>query len=262
MKVYLDLVFFMNFAFDFLLLLTVSLVLKRHASYRRLLFGAFVGSISLVCLFLPMNSFTLFLFKIILSIIMILIAFGFHDRNTFIKNFGYLYFVSILLGGFLYFLNTQFSYKQEGLIFFFEGLSINIIFLFIASPIILFLYVKQTQKLVHFRKTNVQVDLYFEDGREYHVLGFIDTGNQLRDPYKKRSVVLLSLDSFQVPFEEAILVPYRTLDHTGIIRCMEAKRLVIDQKREYFHVLVGKSEKAFTIPGVDLILPNEYFHES
>lgn len=38
MKVYLDLVFFLNFAFDFLLLLTVSLILKRHASYRRLLF--------------------------------------------------------------------------------------------------------------------------------------------------------------------------------------------------------------------------------
>jgi len=53
---------------------------------------------------------------------------------------------SVILGGFLYFLDTEFSYKHEGLIFYFNALSINFILLLIISPIILYLYIRCLKK--------------------------------------------------------------------------------------------------------------------
>ena len=76
MKIYLDLVFFMNFFFDLLLLLTVKLVLKKKTTWFRIIGGALIGAVSLVMLFLPLNSFTLFVVKILMSIFMIRVTFG------------------------------------------------------------------------------------------------------------------------------------------------------------------------------------------
>ena len=74
---------------------------------------------------------------------MVLITFNFKNIRYTLKNLFYLYITSVVLGGFLYFLNIEFSYKQVGLVFYHNGLSINFIVLIIASPIILFAYVKQ-----------------------------------------------------------------------------------------------------------------------
>ena len=58
---------------------------------------------------------------------MLLVTFGIKDRSYFIKNFLYLYIISIILGGFLYYLNLEFSYKNVGIVFFHNGYSINFI---------------------------------------------------------------------------------------------------------------------------------------
>ena len=70
MKVYLDLVMFINFFLDFLLLLGVSIILKRNVSIKRVILGSFFGGISILILFIPMNNIMLFIFKLVISIIM------------------------------------------------------------------------------------------------------------------------------------------------------------------------------------------------
>ena len=117
LKIYLDLIFIINFMFDFLLLLTVKIVLKKKVKCYRILLASFFGAFSIFFLFLKLNSITLFLLKVIISLIMIIISFGITSINEFIKNTLYLYFVSIILGGFLYYLNLEFSYDNIGLIF-------------------------------------------------------------------------------------------------------------------------------------------------
>ena len=48
MIVYVEVIFIINFIFDFCLLLTVDLLLKRHVSYKRVLLGALVGEASML----------------------------------------------------------------------------------------------------------------------------------------------------------------------------------------------------------------------
>ncbi len=54
---------------------------------------------------------------------------------------------SVILGGFLYLLDVEFSYKREGLIFYFNGLSINYLLLLILGPLILGLYIYEHKSL-------------------------------------------------------------------------------------------------------------------
>ena len=145
MTVYIDVLLFLNFAFDFLLLLTTSVVLKRNAKMFNLFVGAFIGSFSILVLFLNVNSVQLFLIKIYLSILMCLFAFHYKNLKYLLVNVGIFYLVSILLGGFLYLLNIEFSYRHDGLIFYNNGLSINVVILFIICPIILYIYIKQAK---------------------------------------------------------------------------------------------------------------------
>lgn len=258
MKVYLDLVFFLNFAFDFLLLISVSYLLKRNASLFRIGLGGFVGAISILFLFFKLSSFTLFLLKFLISILMILTTFGFKTIRYTLKNLLYLYTSSILLGGFLYFLNIQFSYKNEGLIFFHNGLSINFVLLLIFGPVILYIYIKQIKSLKEHVTTHHEVDLHLEDGKVLKMNGFLDTGNRLVDPYSKKPVVLVYTDQIDFSYETGILVPFTTLQENGILKCVKVPSLVVDRTFVFHDVLVGLSDAPFQIDGVNLILHCSY----
>ena len=142
-KIYVDLVLLLNFGFDLVLLFGVAIILRRQTNLKRLLLGALIGSITILAMFIEMSSFMLFIIKILISILMVLVVFGYQDIRYFFNNLFYLYTSSILLGGFLYFLNLEFSYKNDGLVFYFNGLSVNVLVLIVLSPIIIYSYVKQ-----------------------------------------------------------------------------------------------------------------------
>lgn len=103
MKIYLDLLFFLNFGFDFILLLVVSIILRRNVSLTRIVLGGLIGGLSIFILFLKINSFELFILKILISIIMILASFSYKNIKYFMKNFFFLYSASMILEAFYIF---------------------------------------------------------------------------------------------------------------------------------------------------------------
>lgn len=256
MKIYLDLVFFINFIFDLLLLITVKIILKRKTKWYKLLIGSLIGSLSLAVLFLKMNSITLFLIKVIISIFMILITFGFSSRSDFIKNILYLYFISIIMGGFLYYLNLEFSYKNIGLVFFHNGFSINFIFLLILSPIILYFYIKQDRELKNINNYYYHVELHYKN-KIYSYNGYLDTGNKVYDPYFHKPVILLYDNKFP-KISKPIYIPYQTLEHSGILSCFKADKIVLDGNKIINKPLVAISMDSFKIDNIQILLHKDY----
>ena len=202
MTIYLDLVFLINLFFDFILLTATKYILKQSTKLYRLILGSFIGSLSIFLLFLDINSLELFIFKIIISIFMILISFG---KKDFIKNYIYFYIISIFLGGSMYFLNYTFSSKHQGLIFFSNGISINFIVMIILSPIIIYYYVKEYKNYKNTTSNCHLVSLYINN-KKYNLKGYLDTGNTLIDPYKKRGVILLNMDNFKIKNNNKFIV--------------------------------------------------------
>lgn len=256
MKVYVDLVLFLNFGFDLILLFGVAIILRRQTTLKRLLLGALVGSITILAMFISISSFMLFLLKVIISILMVIIVFGYRDIRYFSKNLFYLYTSSIVLGGFLYFLNLTCSYKNEGLVFYFNGLSVNVIVLIIFSPIIIYVYVKQGLMLKNHYSNYYHVDIYLNDKEVIPATAFMDTGNKLEDPYKKRPIILISKDLINFDFAKykVVLVPYDAVNHHGLLKCIVPNKIFIQGIGFRDNFLVGLTEDKIMIDGVDCIM--------
>lgn len=254
MKIYIDLIMILNFFFDFILLLTVTIILKRNVTIKRIIFGSFIGGLSMLFLFFDFTTLSLFIFKIFISILMVLISFGYYNLKYTFKNLLYLYSTSMILGGFLYFLNISFSYKQKGLIFYNNGLSINFIFLIIFSPIILYLYIKQGIWL-KYNYNNYYNVIIIVDNKEIKCNGFLDTGNNLTDPITKKPVILIDIDIDTNYY----FIPYSGVSK-GLIKCFKADKVIINEKT-YEKVIIGVLKNKIKIDGIDCLLNKKLLEE-
>lgn len=262
MTVYLDLVLFLNFAFDFLLLLAVNIVLKRNVKLRRILLGSIIGSLSILFLFIKLNSFTLFLLKMIISIIMSLVTFKYKSIKYTFNNLLYLYMISTILGGFLYLLNIEFSYKQEGLVFYFKGLSINFIILIIIAPIIIYIYIRQAKLLKINYSCYYKIEIVFKNNQSIILNAFLDTGNKLKDPITKKGIILINKEVLKGKYNirSPMYIPYNGLNNHGLLKCFGPKYVIIEDKI-YTNYLIGISDNKINIDGVDCLLNYKLMEE-
>jgi len=249
MKIYIDLVMILNFFFDFILLLSVSILLRRNVSIYKIMIGAFIGGLSILFLFINISSFELFIFKIIISIIMTLISFGYKSLKYTFKNLLYLYTASIILGGFLYFLNIEFSYKNIGLVFINNGLSINVIFLIIFCPFIIYIYVKQGIWLKANYSNYYKINIYINDNK-YSFNAFLDTGNNLTEPITNKPVILVDKE---LKCDNFFYIPYKTITNNGLIKCIKADKVEINGVSKY-KVIIGLLDEKIKIDGIDCLL--------
>ena len=127
MVIYIDILILVNFLFDFLLLLTVNIALKRYTKIFRLLLASLFGEITLISLFIQASPVFLSLLKIGMSIIMCLIAFKYQNIIYTFYNILYLWMLSIILGGFVYYFMIE---------------EINYLLIIFIAPFILYLFIK------------------------------------------------------------------------------------------------------------------------
>ncbi len=240
MKVYLDLIMILNFFIDFLLLCTVNTLLKRNVSIYKIIAGAFIGGCSTILLFLKVTNIILLLFKFIISLIMVLITFQYNSFIYTCKNLIYLYSSSIILGGFLYFLDLQTNYTD---------LSLNLMVLVIFCPFILYIYIRQGMWL----KTNYSN--YFKvvlkhNNTEYQLNAFLDTGNKLTDIYTNKPVILIDKN---IDLDKYFFIPYQGINQNGLIKCFKAQSLEVN-KKIYKNVIIGILEHKIKIDGINCLL--------
>ena len=233
MKIYLDLILIINFIIDYLLLYGTKKILKNKTSIKRILLGSIIGSISSLLMIYQNNI----IMKILLSILIIIITFGI---NNIIKNITYFYLLSIILGGTLYLFDLN-IYK------------LNYQILLIISPILIYLYIKENIKYKNIYLNNYIVEIYINN-KLYKLEGMIDTGNELKDPYKKRSIILVNINLDYRQFKY-LFVPFNALNTQGIIPCIKPDKIIINNKI-FTNYLIGLSKDKFHLNGVECILPN------
>ena len=260
MKVYIDLVFLLNCYLDFLLLLTTAITLKRDTSLKRILLGTLVGSLTVFWLFFSMSNFLLFLLKIIMALLMVIVTFKYKDLKYTGINFLYFYMISIVLGGFLYYLNTEFSYTHVGLLFVKHKIYINGIFLLLISPVILIVYLKQQKRIKNNYQLIHKIKIVLKNKQEYVFNGFLDTGNRLVDPITNKPIILLEKGIFDEKNITFYYVPFHSLNNTNLLKCFKPLYIEIENKK-FNHYLVGISDKKFNFDGVTCILNYKLMEE-
>ncbi|WP_159462010.1 sigma-E processing peptidase SpoIIGA [Salirhabdus sp. Marseille-P4669] len=199
MTIYLDAVWLLNFLFDWMILQLVHWLTKSSTKRGMLMFGGFVASLLVpLTLFYPNNIFASFFGKILFSFLIILSAFGFRNIRQFMKQFLSFYFVSFTLGGGLfgiYYLVGQQIQSENGLFITYNygyGDMISWIFVVICFPIVWFFTRRRLDqvsfdKLRYDEMCKVTIEL---NGYKQDIVGFIDSGNSLVDPFTKKPVVV------------------------------------------------------------------------
>ena len=94
--------------------------------------------------------------------------------------------------------------------------------------------------------------LRFKDREKLSLIGFVDTGNNLYDPYKKRPVIIVH--NKYIKEDKYILVPYHTINGNGLLKCIKPDIIFIDGIGYKGNVLIGFSDSFNFGDGVDVIL--------
>lgn len=237
MIVYIDLLFFLNIVLDSILLMSVSVLLGRNVSIKRIIFGSLVGGISILVLLFNMSSIELIVLKLILGILMCIVTFGYVNINYTFNNVFYLYIISFIIGGGLTLIKDYGYY--------------NYIVLIIGFVVISYLYIKNMKKYQDNYSNYYKVNVFIK-GIEYKLNGYLDTGNKLYDQYKHRPIILVS-KKIKYEITDIIYVPYVSLNNESLVKCLKADKVVINNK-VFDNYLIGLSDKKFHIDGVNCIL--------
>lgn len=239
MKIYIDLFFLLNLIMDCIIIISTSILLKRKTSTIRIILSSLLGGISSLLLFSNINK---ILLEVISIILMVLIAFGYNKIRYIIKNIIYVYLLSTLLGGIIYLFNIKVS----------NNVFLTYLIIIIISIEVLILYIKEIKKMKNIYNNYYKVDIYFKDKEKISVIGFVDTGNNLYDPYKKRPIILLSKK--YIRDDNYILVPYYTANGEGLLKCIKPDIIFIEGIGYKGNILIGFSDSPKLIDGVDVIL--------
>ena len=239
MKMYIDLFFIFNFVIDFIITLSVSIILKRKSSYIRIILSSLLGGVSSLLLFTSLNK---ILIEIISIILMVVISFGYKGIRYVIKNILYMYILSTLLGGIIYLFNIKVS----------NNVFLSYLIIIIIAIEVMVLYIKENKKMKNIYNNYYKVDIYFKSNDKLSLIGFVDTGNNLYDPYKKRPIILISNKYYRN--DNFILVPYHTLSGNGLLKCIKPDIIFIEGIGYKGNVLVGFSDSPNLIDGIDVIL--------
>lgn len=242
MTVYIDLVCIINFIYDFLILLTVSFTLKRNRKIYYYILSSIIGVLSIFLLFLKINNIVLFLLKILISVIMVIVAFGYKSIKYTISNIIYFYMTSIILAGFLYLIKGNSS-----------NFNLNYIVLLIIGPIILFIYYKSNKKLKNTYSDYYKIKIVF-DNIEYNLVSFYDNGNNLKDPISRKSIIIVENSRLEKIYNirSPVYVPVITVKGTHLMKCFKPSYIILNDKKIY-NYLIGESSIKFS-DGVECLL--------
>ena len=239
MEMYIDLFFIFNVIMDYIIIMSTSILLKRRTSYIRMILSSLIGGISSLVLFTSLNKIVI---EIVSIVIMVLISFGYKGIRYLINNILYMYILSTLLGGIIYLFNIKVS----------NSMFLTYLIIIVISIEIMILYIKENKKMRSIYNNYYRVDIYFKDREKLSLIGFVDTGNNLYDPYKKRPVIIVH--NKYIKEDKYILVPYHTINGNGLLKCIKPDIIFIDDIGYKGNVLIGFSDSFNFGDGVDVIL--------
>lgn len=242
MEMYIDLYFIFNVIMDYTIILSVSILLKRKTTYLKVLLSSLIGGFSSLLLFTSINRILIMICSIFL---MVVFSFGCKNIRYVIKNILYMYILSTLLGGVIYLFNIRVT----------NNVLLTYIITIIISIEVMTLYIKENKKIKNTYNNYYKVDIYFKDKDKISLIGFVDTGNNLYDPYKKRPIILVS-EKYKRE-DNFILVPYHTLSGDGMLKCIKPDIIFIENIGYKGNVLIAFSDSTNLIDGIDVILHKE-----
>ena len=230
MEVYLDIYLLENIIINVFLLLLTFKVLRFTYKKRNLYLAALLGGIYGLVIFCNVKIFCSLPIKILIPILMIFISIEKRNIKCILKSVIVFFMIAFMLGGICfgaiqmqntYLLGKEFVIKNNSVKY--TVLSVAVIFI-ITTRIVDLLKDRALVK-------NFLYDIYITEGtRTVLVKGFLDTGNELREPVTNLPCIIIEntyFDQFEIADDKKFIIKYDTINEIGEIKGFKGKNIMI-----------------------------------
>lgn len=208
MTLYVDIIFLENVFMNSIILLATGVILKREIKILRILISSTIGSLYAIIIYISnMEIYSNFFLKLLLSLVIVYIAFKPPNLKSFLKHLVIFYLTSFTFGGvafaLLYFVSPKDILFQDGVL-----IGTYPIKMILAGGILGFIIITISFKNIKGKMSKkdmyCNVNIYDKD-KEIKIMAIIDTGNFLRDPISKMPVVVIEKNKLVDIFPRNIL---------------------------------------------------------
>ena len=286
MTIYIDVVLIENLIMNYIILLATGLILKIKIKHIRLIIGSLLGAIYTIIGYIGiLEIYSSFILKIILSIMIVYIAYYPQTLKKMWKELLFFYLTSFVFGGvafsLIYIVKPQEIIMKNGLFLGTYPLKTVILGAIVAFVIIITAF-KIIKSKISKKYLICEITVEIE-GKKIITKALIDTGNMLKEPITNTPVVVIEHtllydvipkeilnhleeiiggDFKEIPEEiknkyvsKLKLIPYSSLGkQNGMLLGIKAKKLIIvkgeeKEKIEKENIILGIYDKSLTKKG-------------
>lgn len=221
--VYLDIVFIINFIMDYVILWTTAKFAQAKSVATRLLAGAVTGALFSMLIFYllymvpgSLDTFKLFVLKVVVSVIMVMVAFPRQGVKKFLNIMMNLYLVAFAMGGAMLgsiylFQNNPAAYTtMNGLVIFL----VNVRYTWLVAALAVAVLVGRWGRTFVRRnilRSMLRVPVVVRFGnRRLALNALVDTGNNLRDPLTYKPVIIAEYKALQKVLPQSLRAAFET----------------------------------------------------
>lgn len=210
MTIYIDVVLIENLCMNYIILFATSYILKIKVNHIRLIISALLGGIYAILAYMQiLEIYSNIFMKIILSIVMIYIAYNPKNIKKLVKQIVIFYLTSFVFGGcafaLLYFVKPEEILMINGSYIGTYPIKIAILggIVGFTTTVIAFKIVKAK---LNRKDMFCQIEIYFNE-QSVKTKAIIDTGNMLKDPITRLPVIVVEKDIL------SRILPYKILNN-------------------------------------------------
>ena len=197
--IYIDVLLCVNLLINYVILILEAKLLNLRIKRKRLILSALMGSFYSIFIFFDQINLLLSLFiKLLMSITIILIAYGFINTRSFVKLIVTFYFINFIFGGIIfciwYFISPKGIFIKNGIVYF----DISPTFLILSTVVIYFSIKIYQYFLGESDLHNSFCDLeILNNGKTVKLFAKVDTGNSLKEPFSNKPVIVAEYESLK-----------------------------------------------------------------
>ena len=194
MTVYLDVIFLENLIINYIILYATGIILKIQIKNLKIFFASLIGAIySIIYYIVQLGLYSNFIIKLILSVVMIYIAFNSTSFKMLAKQVLLFYLVSFVFGGatiaIIYMVNSQNITIQNG-VFIGNYTMVTVCIGIIIAYIVVIIAFKMVKTKISKKDLICDIEVKI-NGKGIMTKGMIDTGNLLKEPITNLPVIVM-----------------------------------------------------------------------
>jgi len=238
MEIYLDIIFLENFIVDLFLLSVTFSILRCNVKNKKLIEASLLGALyTIVMVFPSLRSLSVFPVALLVAFLMMLIILGKGRFRMALKSTGTFLLSSITLSGICFLFSCM-----ENNYSFIKGFAISNYSLkyFIIS--IMILYILYARAICYFRERAIIGNYTYDieitiNNVKYIIKGFLDTGNELREPVTNLPCILVEkniFSNYEIEDDKEYYINYSAIGYKGKIKGFKVNKVRIRAEGEEF----------------------------